>query len=90
MSIRCILLAQHIGQAGYTFFFLSLSPSNIFPKFLASFRRKAYLCRRKAARGNLKVNFHCARWHNQCSTKVELLKQGGRIWIYLIAKDKKD
>ena len=49
------------------FFFLSPSPSNIFPKNLASFRRKAYLCRRKAALGNLKVNFHCARWHNLCS-----------------------
>ncbi len=33
--------------------FLSPSPSNIFPKIFASFRRKAYLCRRKAALGNL-------------------------------------
>lgn len=28
-------------------FLLSPSPSNIFQKFLASFRRKAYLCRKK-------------------------------------------
>jgi len=50
------------------------SLSNIFPKNLASFRRKAYLCSSKAALGNLKASFHCARWHNLCSTKVESLK----------------
>ena len=33
------------------FFFLSPSPSKIFPKILASFKRKAYLCRSKAALG---------------------------------------
>ena len=25
-----------------------------------------YLCRRKAALGNLKVNFHCSHWHSHC------------------------
>ena len=60
--------------SGIHFFFLSPSFSNIFPKILATFRRKAYLCSRKAALGNLKVNFHCAHLHNPCSTKVELLK----------------
>ena len=55
-SIRIILihnikgvsfLPHTSGKRGYTFFFLSPLPSNIFPKFLASFRRKAYLCRKK-------------------------------------------
>ena len=62
------------ASGGYTFFFLSSSASNIFPKIFASFRRKAYLCRRKAALGNLKASFHCARLHFLCSTKVESLK----------------
>ncbi len=35
-------------------------------KFLASFRRKIYLCIRLAALGNLKARFHCAHWHNLC------------------------
>ena len=52
--------------------FLSPSPSNIFPKIFASFRRKAYLCRRKAVLGNLKASFHCARWHFLCRRKAAL------------------
>ena len=82
-SIRIILihnikgvsfLPNTSGKRGYIFFFLFTSPSNIFPKFLASFRRKAYLCRSKAALGNLKASFHSVCRHNLCRTKVELLK----------------
>ena len=31
------------------------------------FREKSYLCRRKAALGNLKASFHCARLHFLCT-----------------------
>ena len=50
---------------------LSSSLSNIFPKILAFFGRKAYLCIRLAALGNLKASFHCAHWHNLCIRKEE-------------------
>ena len=77
--LSSVLLFCHIHWASEdTPFFLSPSPSNIFQKFLASFRRKTYLCSRNAALGNQKARFLCSRLHNLCSTKVESLKQGGK------------
>ncbi len=64
------------GKRGYTFFFLSPSPSNIFPIIPCIFQKKSVsLHEDVAALGNLKASFHCARWHNLCSTKVELFKK---------------
>ena len=38
-----------------------------YPRFWTNSRKMYYLCRRKAALGNLKASFHCARLHFLCT-----------------------
>ena len=40
-----------------------------YPRFWTNSRKMSYLCRRKAALGNLKASFHCARLHFLCRRK---------------------
>ena len=41
-----------------------------YPRFWTNSRKMYYLCRRKAALGNLKASFHCARLHFLCRRKA--------------------